>query len=265
MNLTRPICFLDIEGTGLDPATDRIVELAVVKVLPDGLRTEHVRRINPGIPIPAEATAVHGISDADVEGKPAFKQVAASLAALLADCDIGGYNCLNYDVPLLWEEFYRAGREWDLTDVRIIDVGNLFKKKEPRDLTAAVWFYCNRTHEGAHGALADTVAVADVFQGQLARYPDLSEMDLARLADFSRLDEQPRIDLAGTLVRDAEGFAVYTHRRVRGVRVVDDTGYASWMLRQQFSQNTLKHVSEELTRAYEWIEAQLPTTKPVQI
>lgn len=254
MKLNRPVCFIDIEATGLDPAVDRIVEIAVVKVQPNGHRTEHVRRLNPEIPIPAEATAIHGITDADVADKPTFARVAQSLHALLADCDLGGYNLIAYDIPLLWEEFYRAGIEWDLEGVRIIDVGNVFKKKEPRDLTAAVRFYCGKDHAGAHGALSDALATSEVFAGQQELYEDIREMTLDQLAEFSRMDELPRIDLAGTLVRDAEGFAVYTHRRVRGVRMVDDPGYGHWMAKQQFSANTLMHVRLELDRAYKWLD-----------
>lgn len=248
MNITRPLIFIDIEGTGTDPATDRIVEFALVKLYPDGKSKERCARFNPGIPIPEEAIAIHGITDAMVADCPPFSKAAPALMTWLRGCDLAGYNLLNYDVPLLWEEFYRAGIEWDLTDTQIIDVGNIFKKKEQRTLSAAVKFYCDREHEGAHGALSDSQATAEVLKGQRGRYEDLREMSVAQLAEFSRLEDSPRIDLAGTLVRDSEGFAVYTHKRVRGVRLADDEGYAYWMLKQSFSQNTLFHVRAELEK-----------------
>lgn len=252
MNLSRPLLFIDIEGTGVDPAVDRIVELALVKISPDGSVKERCARFNPGCPIPDGAFKVHGIGNADVADCPTFEEKAQALITWFRDCDLAGYNLANYDVPLLWEEFYRAGITWDLTGVSIVDAGAIFKKKEQRTLGAAVQFYCGREHEDAHGALADTKATAEVLKAQIGRYADLTEMSLAQLAEFSRMEEMPRIDLIGTLVRDPEGFAVYTHKKVRGVRVMDDPGYGEWLHRQLWiSQNVRTHLRAELDAAYQ--------------
>lgn len=296
MNLTRNLAFIDIESTGLDPATDRIVELAIVILRVDGTTMERCLRMNPGVPIPPEATAVHGITDADVAYKPRFEQYALALKCLLEDCDLAGFNCLNYDVPLLWEEFFRAGIEWDLSGKQIIDVGNIFKKKEQRTLGAAVEFYSKRdqwlvngytllrrqylevmeahgiappveiptaeqllggrTHEGAHGALADTLATLEVFQGQLARYTDLAEMPVEQLAEFSRMEEHKRLDLAGKLVVDSDGDAVYNIGNKKGTKVRVDESFARWMLGKDFTANTKFAIEAELERLHESYRAE---------
>jgi len=250
LKLDRPLCIFDLEATGLDVANDRIVSIAAVKIFIDGHRGEVTQKIRPGIPIPPEASKIHGITDADVATAPTFSDIARFLHECLADSDLAGFNLLNFDVPLLWEEFHRTGIEWDLTGVRIIDVGNLFKKKEPRTLAAAVMFYCGREHMDAHSADADAHATADVLHGQLARYPDLAAMNLDQLAEFSRLEEFPRIDLAGKFIRDAEGEPVYNFGKNKGTRVCDDPGLCRWMLNRDFSANTLMHARAILEAIY---------------
>jgi DNA polymerase III subunit epsilon len=171
--LDRPIAFLDLETTGLNVSTDRIVELALIRLLPNGDVTEKVRRFNPGIPIPPEATAVHGISDADVAAKPPFAARAKALAELLDPCDLAGFNLRRFDLPMLLAEFRRAGVSFPVGDRRIVDVQMIYHRMEPRDLTAAVRYYLDRELEDAHSALADIRATAAVLGAQIERYPDL--------------------------------------------------------------------------------------------
>lgn len=176
LELKKPIVFFDIESTGLDTQSDRIVELAAVKLFPDGAREEKCKRFNPLIPIPKEATAVHGITDEDVKNEPPFYRVARGekgIAAFFKNCDLGGFNIVHFDIPLLKKELERADETLDLTDVAVVDVMKIFKKREPRTLDAAVRFYCNREHEGAHAALADVTATVDVLLSQIERYEDL--------------------------------------------------------------------------------------------
>lgn len=253
LQLQRPLCFLDIEATGLDPAADRVISLAIVKMFPGpvpehGTCDKRYWLVNPGFPIPPPATAVHGITDAQVAAAPQFPFYAAVIMAYLSECDLAGFNCLNYDIPLLWEEFHRARLPWDLAEVHIVDVGNLFKKKEPRTLAAAVQFYCAKEIQEAHDASADAQATLEVFTGQLKRYPDLAAMDVAGLAEASRLEALSRIDLAGKLVRDADGDPVFNFAKVKGVKLRDDIGFARWMLDRDFSHNTKMHVRQELDK-----------------
>lgn len=248
LQLERPLCFFDIESTGVETQSDRIVSLSILKITPeDFLRSESEEWFNeifnPIILIPKEVTAIHGITNEMVADKPRFQERAAAIHSFLAGCDLAGYNLSNFDVPILWEEFNRAGIIWDLTGVRILDVSNIFRKKEQRTLTAAVKFYCGRELTDAHDARADVTATRDVLLGQLQRYPDLTGLSVEGLCAFSK--EGDRVDLAGTIIRDNDGDYAYTHKRVRGVKVIDDPGYASWMLKSDFSANT-KVVLEQI-------------------
>lgn len=171
--LTRPLAVVDLETTGLDPARDRIVEIAVLILFPDGSRDEKVRRINPGIPIPPAATAVHGISDADVASEPGFGSVSRSLATLLDPCDLAGFNIRRFDLPMLLAEFRRSGIEFDVSERCTIDVQTIFHREEPRDLSAAARFYLGREPENAHTALGDIQVTASVLAAQLERYAEL--------------------------------------------------------------------------------------------
>jgi len=253
MKLTKTLAVIDTETTGVDPQKDRIITFAVLYITPTNTVSRSEIMVNPGIPIPPEATEIHGITDADVADKKPFSAYAASLLENLSLCDLCGYNLINFDVPLLWEEFFRCGLGWDLSETRIIDAGNIFKLKEPRDLSAAVRLYCNREHTGAHGAMADVEATRDVLEGQLARYADLPQT-VEELAAFSRMDD--RIDLAGCLVRGKDGEPTYRHKKVRGVKVKDDPGYASWILRSDFSEETKRHIRRILNELYR------PTRQP---
>ena len=230
---------LDLETTGTDPATARIVEIAIVPVGGEA----KVRRINPGIPIPPEATAIHGITDADVAECPTFRQIARGVLSALDGVTLTGFNVRDYDVPVLAEEFHRAGIEWEPAGV--LDAFQVFRHFERRDLAAAVRFYLGREHVGAHGAEADARAAADVLGAQLARYA----VDLDAAAKITA-GEESRIDLAGKLVRRADGEAVYAFGKVKGRTVREDPGFAAWMLRQDFTENTKRHVRAELARRW---------------
>ena len=239
LKLTRPIIFFDLETTGTNILTDRIVEISIIKVMPDGTEVEKTRRINPGMPIPAEATAVHHITDADVAGEPTFAQIAKSLAQLFEGSDIAGFNSNRFDVPMLDQEFRRAGVHLDLSGVRFVDVQTIFHKKEQRTLVAAYRFYCGKNLEEAHSANADTRATLDVLKAQLDRYDDL-ENDINFLANFS--SQNRNVDFAGRLVRDENGAETINFGKYKGKSaekvLEEDPGYYGWIMRGDFTENT---------------------------
>ena len=197
IQLSRPLVFFDLETTGVDVGKARIVEISVAKHLPDGTVESKTRRLNPGVPIPPEATAVHGISDADVAGEPEFKLVAAGLSTYLADCDLAGYNLIRYDLPVLEAEFRRAEVSFSLKGRKVLDVMKIFYRKEPRDLASACRFYLGREHDGAHSAQADVAATAEVLGAMMARYGDLPS-SLPELCEH--LTDPDKLDLAGNLL-----------------------------------------------------------------
>jgi len=251
--MSRELVFLDAETTGTNPFQDRIIELSVAwfgdgidglmaGCTPDSL----TKRFNPGIPIPAVATVIHGIKDSDVANRPKFSAFAASILVYLDGCDLAGYNLRQFDIPILEAEFARCGIEWDHKG-EVIDCDAIFKKQQPRTLTAAVAHYCGRDHSTAHSAHADVLATIDVLRAQL-KTPELKTLTLADVAKYSILGDSLPIDLAGKLVRDKEGFAVYNFGRSKGVRLADDQGLAYWMLDKDFPRNTLRHVREELDK-----------------
>lgn len=240
LNLRRPIVFFDLETTGTNITRDRIVEISIVKVCPgQDEPTVKTRRVNPEVPIPAEATAIHHITDADVAGEPTFKQIARSLADLMRGCDIAGFNSNRFDVPLLDEEFHRAGVDFDFHKAHFIDVQTIFHKLEPRNLTAAYRFYCGKDLEGAHGAQADTMATYEVLLAQLDRYEQLPG-DVAELSKFS--SQNDNVDLIGRLVYDTEGREIINFGKYKGqpARVVlaKDPGYYSWIMQGDFPSDT---------------------------
>lgn len=242
LTLTRPLCFIDLEATGLDRENDRIVEIAVCKVHPDGTREVKTRRINPGIPIPAQASEVHGITDVDVENEPTFEKLAPGLIKFIENCDFAGYNSNAYDFPMLYNHFMRSGIHWDYTKFRMIDVGNIFKRKEERTLTAAYKFFCEKELEDAHSAEADILATVDVFEAQLERYEDLPA-DLEELQLYCNYDK-PILDISGKFTTDADGDIVFNFGAKRGTKAKDDLSYVSWMLSKDFAPDTLKICSD---------------------
>lgn len=239
LNLQRPIIFFDLETTGTNVTHDRIVEISLIKVLPTGEEMERTRRINPEMPIPAEATAVHHITDADVANEPTFKQIAKSLAEMFTDCDIAGFNSNRFDIPLLLEEFHRAGIVLDMTKTRLVDVQTIYHKMEPRNLSAAYRYYCGKNLEDAHSASADTRATLEVLKAQLDRYPDLVN-DVKSLSEFS--SHGRNVDFAGRLVYNDANKEVINFGKYKGQIAEDvlarDPGYYSWVQQGDFQQNT---------------------------
>ena len=239
LKLTRPLVFFDLETTGTNITHDRIVEISIVKLMPDGTVVERSRRLNPEMPIPAEATAVHHITDDDVAGEPTFRQVAASLSKLLQGCDIAGFNSNRFDIPLLDQEFHRAGVDFDLNGVRFVDVQTIYHKKEPRTLVAAYRYYCGKELEEAHSALADTRATMEVLMAQLDVYDDLP-VELNGLSEFANPNRN--VDLLGRLIyddnkREVINFGKYKGRLAEEV-LASDPGYYNWIMQGDFAQNT---------------------------
>lgn len=238
MKFDRPICFLDLETTGVNPQKDRIVEIAIVKCDIDLLGYEEkVKRVNPEMKIPQSASDVHGITDEMVKDEPGFKAFARGIFDFISGCDIAGYNSNNYDVPMLYAEFLRAGITWDYSGVNFIDVCNIFKIKEARTLSAAVKFYLNQTHEGAHGALADVHATIDVFQTQLVQY-ELEKMTPHELALFSNYDKTI-LDISGKFTTDNDGDIIFNFGQHKGKKAKSELSYLDWMMNKgDFTEDT---------------------------
>lgn len=245
LNLKRPIIFFDLETTGIDTSKDRIVEISMVKVTPDGEEIVKTRRLNPGMHIPAEATAVHGITDEDVKDCPTFAQVAKSLEQFVRGCDFGGFNSNRFDLPVLVEEFLRAGVDVDFKRRKFIDVQNIFHKKEQRTLTAAYKFYCDKELSDAHSAEADTRATYEVLKAQLERYDDL-ENDIEALADYST--RGACADYAGRILYDDKGVEVFGFGKYKGRSVAEVFGiepsYYAWMMNGDFPLYTKKVITQ---------------------
>ncbi|TCN72893.1 3'-5' exonuclease [Acetobacteroides hydrogenigenes] len=235
LNVKNPLVFFDLETTGIDMVNDRIVEICILKVFPDGRTEVKTRRVNPTIPIPAQATAIHGITNEDVKDCPTFKEIAKSLVQLIEGCDFAGYNSNKFDLPLLAEEFIRAGIDFDLKKRKFIDVQTIFHKMEQRTLVAAYKFYCDKDLNNAHSAEADTVATYEVLKAQLDRYPELKN-DIDFLSDFSA--KTRNVDFAGRIVLNDKDVEVFNFGKHRGRPVVEvletEPGYYAWMMNGDF-------------------------------
>ena len=245
LNLKRPIVFFDLETTGVDTAKDRIVEISMVKVMPNGDEITRTRLINPQMHIPEQATAIHGIKDEDVANEPTFAQIAKSLAQFIEGCDFGGFNSNRFDLPMLVEEFLRAGVDVDFRRRRFVDVQNIFHKMEQRTLVAAYKFYCDKNLEEAHSAEADTRATYEVLMAQLDRYPELQN-DVAALADFSERGQTA--DFAGRIGYNDKQEEVFNFGKYKGRRVEDvfreEPSYYAWMMNGDFPLYTKKVITE---------------------
>jgi len=264
LNLNRPLVFMDLETTGIKVATDRIVEICLLRVNPDGSRKMKTLRINPGIPIPYEAMAIHHITDDDVKDCPSFAQVSHELAEFMENCDIAGYNSNHFDVPLIVEEFLRAGVDFELKGRRFIDIQNIFHKMEPRNLTAAYKFYCDRELEKAHSAEADTIATYEILKAQLDRYQD-SEIkdrkgniikpvanDVKTLSDFSFNNRSA--DLAGHIVYNERDVEVFNFGKHKGKAVIEvfrnEPSYYDWIMKSEFPLSTKKVITAIKLRGF---------------
>ncbi|MDD7437705.1 MAG: 3'-5' exonuclease [Bacteroidales bacterium] len=243
LSLKRPIVFFDLETTGLDVAKDRIIEIALLKVYPDGLEESFHTLVHPGIPIPPESSAVHGITDELVADKPRFAEVGKRIAAFIENCDLGGYNCNRFDVPLLAEELQRAGIPVDFSSRRVVDVQVIYYKKEPRTLSAAYKYYVNKELEGAHSADADTRATYEVLLGQLGMYDDLPS-DVEALDAYTK--QGNNVDLGGRMVYDTNGVPCFNFGKYKGMPVEEvllrDKGYFDWIMQGDFPMDTKMHL-----------------------
>lgn len=264
LHLTRPLAFIDLETTGTQIATDRIVEISVVKVLPGSKTNIFTRLINPEIPIPPQATEFHGITDEMVRDAPTFSQIAGELNAFLNNCDLAGYNSNKLDIPMLVEEFLRAGIDFDLKGRRLIDVQNIFHKMEPRTLAAAYQFYCNKPLENHHSAEADALATYEILRAMLDRYqgvtirnrdgqpyePVINDVDA--LSRFSEMYNTA--DLAGHLVYDENGREVFNFGKYKGRPVEEifqkEPAYYDWMMKASFPLSTKKVITAIRLRSF---------------
>lgn len=244
LNLNKPLVFFDLEATGLNPVTDRIVEISMLKIFPDGEEEELTMRINPGVTIPEESSKIHGIYDTDVADKPLFKDVAQKVLAFIKGADLGGYNSNRYDVPLLAEEFERAGIEFDLKKTRLIDAQVIFFKQEPRTLAGAYKFYCKKELIDAHSAQADVRATWEILKAQIDRYDDLDNT-IDTLAEYS--SSSNFADLAGRLVFDDHGNVLFNFGKHKGKKVEDvfrkESSYYNWMMQGDFPGYTKRMIT----------------------
>lgn len=239
LNLKNPLVFFDLETTGTNINTDRVVEISYLKVHPNGNEESKTMRINPEMPIPANVSLIHGIYDQDVADCPTFKEVAKNIAKDIEGCDLAGFNSNRFDVPVLVEEFLRAGVDIDISKRKFVDVQVIFHKKEQRTLSAAYKFYCQKDLEDAHSAEADTRATYEVLMSQLEKYPDL-ENDVAYLAEYSL--QNKNVDFAGRMIYDETGAEVFNFGKYKGQKVSEvlqkDPGYYGWIIGSDFTLNT---------------------------
>lgn len=257
LKLTKPLAAFDIESTGTNSRLDRIVEIAIVKQMPYGMTSSYVFRVNPEISIPAETTAVHGICDEDVKDCKTFKEIADEIQKILDDCDLAGYNLLKFDIPILQEEFERAGKKFVIDTRKIVDAQRIFHQKEPRDLTAALKFYCGEDLINAHGAEADTIATLKVIEGQLAMYEDLPR-DVAGLDEYSNPRDPSWADRSGRLKWNEEGELIVNFSKKKGLTVKQllkqEKSFLKWIVKNDFPKDMRTIVSDILEHDI-WPEA----------
>lgn len=251
LNLRNPLVFFDLETTGIDIVKDHIIEIAYVKVFPNGKEETKTIRINPGIPIPPESTAIHGIKDEDVKNCPTFKEIARTFAAQIEGCDLAGYNSNRFDIPMLAEEFLRAGINVDLSKRKFIDVQTIFYKMEQRTLSAAYTFYCHKSLENAHTAAADSKATYEVLKAQLDKYPNLQN-DVTYLSKFSSFNNN--VDFAGRMIYNDRKQEVFNFGKYKGRLVEEvfasDPNYYAWMMNGNFPLNTKQKLTEIKLRGF---------------
>ncbi|MEJ2114393.1 MAG: 3'-5' exonuclease [Flavobacteriaceae bacterium] len=241
LNLTKPICFFDLETTGVNISKDRIVEISILKVYPDGKEDSKTWLVNPEMPIPKEVTAIHGISDADVLDKPTFKALAKEIYIMIKDSDLAGFNSNRFDIPLLAEEMLRADVDFDMKNCLAIDVQTIFHKMEQRTLSAAYKFYCDKDLDNAHSAEADTKATFEVLKAQVAKYEEL-ENNSKFLAEFS--SRKKFADFAGFITYNKKGEECFSFGKHKNKTVIDvlekEPGYFGWLLNADFPLYTKK-------------------------
>jgi DNA polymerase-3 subunit epsilon len=251
LKLERPLAIFDLETTGINITSDRIVEIAIIKAHPDGSEEKYCRRVNPQMPIPPAISEIHGIYDADVVNEPTFDQLAQEVVDFIGDADLAGYNSNKFDIPVLAEELMRAGSDFDISKRRFVDVQNIFHKMEQRTLAAAYQFYCKKTIENAHNALYDAEATWEVLKAQLDRYSDLTN-DIPYLSDFSRAGNFNMLDFAGRLAINEKGEGMYNFGKHKGKTIKEvsilEPGYYGWMLDADFPLYTKQCLRKEMEK-----------------
>lgn len=251
LSLERPLAIFDLETTGTNITSDRIVEIAIIKVQPDGTEENYCKRVNPEMPIPALVSEIHGIYEKDIQDAPTFKDLANEIVAFIGDADLAGYNSNKFDIPVLAEELMRAGSDFDISKRKFVDVQNIFHKMEQRTLAAAYLFYCNKSIENAHNALYDAKATWDVLKAQIERYPDIKN-DVNYLSEFSKAGNYNLLDFAGRLAIDDKGEAIYNFGKHKGKTIKQvaqiEPGYYGWMLDADFPLYTKQCLRREMDK-----------------
>jgi DNA polymerase-3 subunit epsilon len=263
LNLRNPICFFDLESTGTNITHDRIIEIAVIKVMPNGEVLRKTNLLNPGIPIPAESTVFHGIQDADVKDKPTFKEVAKEYARFMEGADLSGFSILKMDVPMLVEEFLRAGVDFDYQRKKIIDAQKIFHLMEKRTLSAAYKFYMNKDMQESHTAEADAEATMDVLLAQVEKYEGQEVTDITGkkigeikndMETLSRLISMDMVDLAGRMIKNEKGEEIFNFGKHKGKKVTavlkEEPAYYDWMMNGDFPQDTKRKLTEIKLRGF---------------
>lgn len=244
--LTRPLAIFDIESTGTNRQVDRVIDLAILILHPDGTRTSHEFRVHPERPIPPDSTAIHGITDADVKNAPPFREKAREIARVLEGCDLAGFNVIYFDIPLLQQEFMRAKVPWEVTGRRVLDAQKIFHKREPRDLSAALKFYAGESHADAHNAMGDVIATAKVIEGQFLKYADLPR-DMNLLHELCNPKDPSWADQFGRL-KNENGRVVINFGKFQGKAIEDlaksEPQFLQWLLRGDFPQDTKELVRD---------------------
>ena len=263
LNLRNSIAFFDLEATGTNVGTDRIVEISIVKLHPDMGREIYTKKVNPGVPIPLEASLIHGIYDKDVKNEPSFKDIAKEIQAFIGKSDLGGFNVLKYDIPLLVEEFLRAGIDFDIDNRNLLDAQKIFFMMEKRNLTAAYKFYCGRTLENAHSAEADTLATLDVFEAQVERYQgeEMEDLQGNKVGIFQNdmkkihdMVNEKMVDLAGRFVFNSQGQEIFNFGKHKGKTIdqalKEEPGYYDWMMKGDFPLDTKRKLTQVKLRGF---------------
>ena len=245
LKISKPICFFDLETTGVNVSLDRIVEISILKIFPNGNKESKTWLVNPGVPIPSEASNIHGITNEIVKNEPLFKMIASDIKSMINNCDLAGFNSNKFDIPLLAEELLRSEIDFSLDNVATIDVQNIFHKMEQRTLSAAYQFYCGKSLDNAHSSKADTLATYEVLESQIEKYDDL-ENNVSFLSDFSKRGKN--VDLAGFIKYNEDNIPCFSFGKHKGKTVdyvlENESGYFGWLLNADFPMYTKKVLTQ---------------------
>jgi DNA polymerase-3 subunit epsilon len=245
LKISKPICFFDLETTGVNVSLDRIVEISILKIFPNGNKESKTWLVNPGVPIPLEASNIHGITNDIIKNEPLFKMIASDIKSMINNCDLAGFNSNKFDIPLLAEELLRSEIDFSLDNVSTIDVQNIFHKMEQRTLSAAYQFYCGKSLDNAHSSKADTLATYEVLESQIEKYNDL-ENNVSFLSDFSKRGKN--VDLAGFIKYNEDNIPCFSFGKHKGKTVdyvlENESGYFGWLLNADFPMYTKKVLTQ---------------------